>query len=42
MVVEAELRSGSLVTARLASEQGREVFTVPGSLLDARAKGPTT
>lgn len=39
VVVEAARRSGSLITARLAGEQGRDVFAVPGSPLDPRAEG---
>jgi DNA processing protein len=39
LVVEAALESGSLITARLASEQGKDVFAIPGSIHSTQARG---
>ena len=40
LIVEANLHSGSLITAKTALEQGKEIFAVPGSPLENRARGP--
>jgi DNA processing protein len=40
LVIEAEQRSGTLITSRLATEYNRDVFTVPGSIFSSKTEGP--
>ena len=42
LIVEAGLHSGSLITARLALEQGKDIFAVPGSPMESRSAGPNS
>lgn len=39
VVIEAKLRSGSLITCERAMEEGRDVFSVPGNILDGQSDG---
>ncbi len=39
MVAEAKIRSGSLITCERAMEEGRDVFVVPGNILDGQSEG---